>query len=64
MNWRGRAEIVLSSQDFKQTSELVAKLQNQMQLQGVSFQVSDAQRQKVENELYVEASKAFQQRAQ
>lgn len=64
VNWRGRAEIVLSSQDFKQTSELVAKLQNQMQLQGVSFQVSDVQRQKVENELYVEASKAFQQRAQ
>ncbi|GAA5004312.1 SIMPL domain-containing protein [Acinetobacter puyangensis] len=64
VNWRGRAEVVLNSQDFKQTSELVAKLQNRLQLQGISFDVSDAQRQKVEDELYIEASRAFQQRAQ
>ncbi|OUY06416.1 hypothetical protein CAP51_13975 [Acinetobacter populi] len=64
VNWRGRAEVVLNSQDFKQTSELIAKLQTQLQLQGISFDISDAQRKKVEDELYVEASRAFQQRAQ
>lgn len=62
-SWRGRAEINLNSQDFKATSELVAKLQENLQLQNISFTVSKEQRQKVENELYVEASKAFQQRA-
>lgn len=64
VNWRGRAEVVLNSQDFKQTSELIAKLQNHLQLQDISFDVSDTQRKKVEDELYVEASRAFQQRAQ
>lgn len=64
VNWQGRAEIVLSSQDFKQASELIAKLQNNLQLQNMRFSVSDAQRQQVESQLYVEASKAFQQRAQ
>lgn len=64
LNWRGRAEIVLNSQDFKQTSDLIAKLQANLQLQDISFKVSEAQQRKVENELYVEASKAFQQRAQ
>lgn len=64
VNWRGRAEVILNSQDFKQTSELIAKLQTQLQLQGISFDISDAQRKKVEDELYVEASRAFQQRAQ
>lgn len=63
-NWRGRAEVILKSQDFKTTSDLIAKLQNNLQLQNISFNVSDAQRKKVENELYVEASQAFQQRAQ
>ena len=62
-SWRGRAEINLNSQDFKATSELIAKLQENLQLQNISFTVSKEQRQKVENELYVEASKAFQQRA-
>lgn len=63
IHWRGRAEVVLNSQDFKQTSELIAKLQNNLQLQDINFNVSDTQRQQVENQLYVEASQAFQQRA-
>lgn len=63
-NWRGRAEINLNSQDFKATSDLIAKLQSNLQLQDIRFTVSKAQRQKVEDELYVEASKAFQKRAQ
>ena len=63
VNWRGRAEVILNSQDFKQTSELIAKLQENMQLGNINFEVSAEQRNKVESELYIEASKAFQQRA-
>ena len=63
VNWRGRAEVILNSKDFKQTSDLIAKLQENMQLGNVNFDVSDEQRNQVESELYIEASKAFQQRA-
>lgn len=62
-SWRGRAEINLNSQDFKATSELIAKLQENLKLQDIRFTVSKEQRQKVEDELFVEASKAFQKRA-
>ena len=62
--WRGRAEIRLESTDFKAASQLVSELQQNFQTQSISFSVSDAQRKKVENELMVEASKNFQQRAQ
>ena len=62
-SWRGRAEINLNSQDFKATSELIAKLQETLKLDNIRFSVSKEQREKVENELYVEASKAFQKRA-
>lgn len=62
-SWRGRAEIVLNSQDFKATSDVIAKLQSNLKLQDIRFNVSKEQRQKVEDELYVEASKAFQHRA-
>ena len=63
-HWRGRSEIHLKSQDFKATSELVAKLQSDLKMDRIQFGVSQQQQQKIENELYVEASKAFQQRAQ
>lgn len=61
--WRARAQIDLKSTDFKATSDLIAALQSNLQVQSVNFSVSDALRKKVENELLVEASKAFQQRA-
>jgi predicted secreted protein len=61
--WRARAQIELKSTDFKATSDLIAALQSSLQVQSINFSVSDAQRKKVENELLVEASKAFQQRA-
>ncbi len=61
--WRARAEVNLKSTDFKATSDLVAALQSSMQIQSINFSVSNAQRKKVENELLVEASKAFQERA-
>lgn len=62
--WRGRAEIQIESTDFKAASQLVSDLQQNFQTQSINFSVSDAQRKKVENELMVEASKNFQQRAQ
>ncbi|OTG83354.1 hypothetical protein B9T33_02805 [Acinetobacter sp. ANC 5054] len=62
--WRGRAEVRLESTDFKAASQLISELQQNFQTQSINFTVSDAQRKKVENELMVEASKNFQQRAQ
>ena len=62
--WRGRAEINIESTDFKAASQLVSELQQSFQTESINFTVSDAQRKKVENELMVEASKNFQQRAQ
>lgn len=61
--WRGRAEIRLESKDFKTASQLISELQQNFQTQSIHFNVSDAQRKKVENELMIEASKNFQQRA-
>lgn len=61
--WRARAQIELKSTDFKATSDLIAALQNTLQVQSIDFSVSDDQRKKVESELMVEASQAFQQRA-
>ncbi|MDQ8934439.1 SIMPL domain-containing protein [Acinetobacter rudis] len=62
--WRSRANIRLESSDFKATSQLISELQQNFQTESINFNVSDAQRTKVENELMVEASKGFQQRAQ
>lgn len=62
--WRGRAEVRIESTDFKAASQLVSELQQNFQTQSINFTVSDAQRKKVENELMIEASKSFQQRAQ
>ena len=62
--WRGRAEIRIESTDFKNVSQIISELQQNFQTQSINFTVSDAQRKKVENELVVEASKNFQQRAQ
>ena len=62
--WRGRAEIRLESKDFKAASQLISELQQTFQTQSISFSVSDEQRKKVENDLMIEASKNFQQRAQ
>lgn len=62
--WRGRTEIRIESKDFKAASQLISELQQNFQTQSINFNVSDTQRKKVENELMIEASKNFQQRAQ
>lgn len=61
--WRGRAQIEIHSDDFRAVSQLIAELQQNFQTQSINFSVSDTKRQKVENELIVEATKNFQQRA-
>lgn len=63
-SWRGRASLILTSQDFKQASDLIAQLQNTLQLENINFGVSDKQRKQVEDELVIEATKNFQRRAQ
>lgn len=62
--WRGRAQVRIESKDFKAASQLIAELQQNFQTESINFTVSDKQRKKVENELMIEASKNFQQRAQ
>ena len=62
--WRARAEIQINSKDFKATSNLISELQQNFQTQNIQFSVSDEQRNKVENELLVDAARNFQQRAQ
>ncbi|MEB3753405.1 SIMPL domain-containing protein [Acinetobacter sp. MD2(2019)] len=63
-DWRSYAELRVEGTDFKAVSQLVSQLQNTFQTQSVQFNVSDDLRRKVENELMVDASKQFQQRAE
>jgi predicted secreted protein len=62
--WRGRAEILLQSQDFDAASRLAADLSPQMPVAGLSFSVSDARRAAEERKLLDEAVSAFKSRAQ
>lgn len=62
--WRGRSEIRLESADFKAMSQLMSELQNDLQTSSLDFSVSDQKRKRIENELMLEASQQFQQRAE
>lgn len=62
-SWRSRAEVQITSTDFKAASELVALLQANMQVASVNFSVSPEQQRKVENDLMSEVSAVFRQRA-
>jgi predicted secreted protein len=61
--WRGRAEIRLESNDFKAASELISKLQEKLQLNGVQFSVAAETRRKLEDSLTAEAIESFRRRA-
>ncbi len=63
VGWRGRAEVRVESQDFPALAQLAAKLQPSMQLGGIAFTISPAQRRRVESELITEAVEAFRARA-
>ncbi len=61
--WRGHAEMHLESRDFKAMSELIAQLQEHMQLEDINFALAVDTRQRVENTLITEAIDAFKKRA-
>jgi len=62
-SWRGRAEIRLESKDFKASGELIGKLQEKLQLNGINFTVAPDSRRKVEDGLTTEAITSFRTRA-
>jgi predicted secreted protein len=62
--WRGRSEIRLESKDFQAAGELIGKLQEKLQMNGISFVVSADTRRKVEDSLAAEAIAAFKARAE
>lgn len=62
--WRGRAEILLQSQDFAAASKLAAQLSADMPIAGLDFSVSRERRLAQEQALTTQAVKAFRARAQ
>lgn len=64
IGWQGNASLNLQSNDTVATSQLIAELQNIMQLDGLDFSVSEAKQKTVNQALMSEASKNFQQQAQ
>ncbi|WP_269499864.1 SIMPL domain-containing protein [Castellaniella sp. S9] len=62
--WRGRAEIILTSKDFAAASQLAADLGDRMPISGISFSVSSETRAATEQKLLVQAVDAFKTRAQ
>ncbi|MFA5663978.1 SIMPL domain-containing protein [Castellaniella sp.] len=61
--WRGRAEIILKSQDFPVVSRLAAEQAEYMGIDGLYFSVSEARQAATEQALLAQAVKAFQDRA-
>ncbi|MER1941784.1 SIMPL domain-containing protein [Castellaniella sp. FW104-16D08] len=62
--WRGRAEIILTSQDFSAASKLAGQLSGDMPISGMDFSVSRERRLAQEQALTTQAVKAFRARAQ
>lgn len=62
--WRGRAEIRIESKNFDAASALIGKLQAKMQLAHVGFSVSPETRRATQDELGIEAIRAFKARAE
>lgn len=62
--WRGRAEIRIESRDFKAAGELIGKLQEKFQLNGIHFSVAAETRRKLEDSLTAEAIASFRNRAE
>lgn len=64
VSWRDRAEIDLESQDFKVLSSLVSELAADLQVESISFKVSDQARKAVEEKLTAQAILQFSQKAE
>ncbi|MDN0081503.1 SIMPL domain-containing protein [Crenobacter sp. SG2305] len=61
--WQGRSEIRMKSRDSAALAELTGKLQSYLQLERVSFSVSDAVRRQTEATLIPEAIRELNSRA-
>jgi predicted secreted protein len=62
-NWRGRAEIILESDNFAAASDLAGQLGDTMAVAQVGFYLSPEARAACEAELLDDASRAFRERA-
>ena len=62
--WRATQELLLEGADFAQLGELIGKLQERLQVAGLTFSVSPERRATVEDELITKALDAFKQRAE
>lgn len=63
IGWTGQANIDLKSTDFAATSQLIADLQATLVMDNLTFGVSEAKKDAVEQKLMTDASRAFQQQA-
>ncbi|MFD2230219.1 SIMPL domain-containing protein [Alkalimarinus sediminis] len=61
--WKASQEVELKSTDFNQLSILVGKLQKDLKVTSMGFEVSKAVRQKAEQRLSVDALNQFKERA-
>ena len=61
--WRVRHELLLEGEDFTALSKAVGAVQPYVQLGGIQFSVSAKLREATESQLILEASAAFQRRA-
>ncbi len=61
--WRGRAELVIESQDFQAATKIVSTLSDQLVLSSIRFHLSEALRKKQEAALIRQAAQAFRARA-
>ena len=61
--WRVSQAIRLESQNAARMSELVAKLQEQLQVRSIEFQVSEPAKRRVQNDLITQAIDRFTARA-
>lgn len=61
--WRASQELLLEGAEFAQMGDLIGKLQERLQVAGITFSVSPERRATVEDELIAKALEAFKQRA-
>lgn len=61
--WNGSVSVNLKSDDFQAASNLVSDLQSAYVVQNIQFGVSEVKQDKIEKELMLKASKAFQEQA-
>lgn len=62
-SWRGQQDLILEGRDHKAIGQLVAVLQEKLQVKSMQFTVSDERRRAAENRLIARALEAFRERA-